>query len=34
MAKTKEPSKDTRNIIVDLHHAEKTESALGEQLGV
>ncbi|KAK3547918.1 hypothetical protein QTP70_001006 [Hemibagrus guttatus] len=29
MAKTKELSKDTRNKIVDLHQAGKTESALG-----
>ncbi len=34
MAKTKELSKDTRNKIVDLHQAGKTESALGKQLGV
>ncbi|KAK3558674.1 hypothetical protein QTP86_023221 [Hemibagrus guttatus] len=34
MAKTKELSKDTRNKIVDLHHAGKTESAIGKQLGV
>ncbi|KAK3568845.1 hypothetical protein QTP86_017946 [Hemibagrus guttatus] len=34
MAKTKEPSKDTRNKIVDLHQAGKTESAIGKQLGV
>ncbi|KAK3564875.1 hypothetical protein QTP86_030823, partial [Hemibagrus guttatus] len=34
MAKTKELSKDTRNKIVDLHQAEKTESAIGKQLGV
>ncbi|KAK3560343.1 hypothetical protein QTP86_006428 [Hemibagrus guttatus] len=34
MAKTKELSKDTRNKIVDLHQAEKTESAVGKQLGV
>ncbi|KAK3539173.1 hypothetical protein QTP86_027608, partial [Hemibagrus guttatus] len=34
MAKTKELSKDTRNKIVDLHQAGKTESAIGEQLGV
>ncbi len=34
MAKTKELSKDTRNIIVDLHQAGKTESAIGKQLGV
>ncbi|KAK3570286.1 hypothetical protein QTP86_017201, partial [Hemibagrus guttatus] len=31
MAKTKELSKDTRNKIVDLHQAGKTESAIGEQ---
>ncbi|KAK3508093.1 hypothetical protein QTP70_013624 [Hemibagrus guttatus] len=29
MAKTKELSKDTRNNIVDLHQAGKTESAIG-----
>ncbi|KAI3354583.1 hypothetical protein L3Q82_019078 [Scortum barcoo] len=35
MAKTKELSKDTRNKIVDLHQAGKTESAIGkQQLGV
>ncbi len=34
MAKTKELSKDTRNKIVDLHQAEKTEYAIGKQLGV
>ena len=34
MAKTKELSKDTRNRIVDLHQAGKTESAIGKQLGV
>ena len=34
MAKTKELSKDTRNKIVDLHQAGKTESALGKQLGL
>ncbi|KAK3536413.1 hypothetical protein QTP86_008876 [Hemibagrus guttatus] len=34
MAKSKELSKDTRNKIVDLHQAGKTESALGKQLGV
>ncbi|KAK3509749.1 hypothetical protein QTP70_008388 [Hemibagrus guttatus] len=34
MAKTKELSKDTRNKIVDLHPAGKTESAIGKQLGV
>ena len=34
MAKTKELSKDTRNKIVDLHQAGKTESAIGKQLGV
>ena len=32
MAKTKELSKDTRNKIVDLHQAGKTESAIGKQL--
>ncbi|KAK6307643.1 hypothetical protein J4Q44_G00227910 [Coregonus suidteri] len=30
MAKTKELSKDTRNKIVDLHQAGKTESAIGQ----
>ncbi|KAK3549472.1 hypothetical protein QTP86_001473 [Hemibagrus guttatus] len=34
MAKTKELSKDTRNKIVDLHQAGKTESAIGKQIGV
>ncbi|KAK6312916.1 hypothetical protein J4Q44_G00162630 [Coregonus suidteri] len=34
MAKTKELSKDTRNQIVDLHQAGKTESAIGKQLGL
>ncbi|KAK3556582.1 hypothetical protein QTP70_010776 [Hemibagrus guttatus] len=34
MAKTKELSKDTRNKIVDLNQAGKTESAIGKQLGV
>ncbi|KAK3552679.1 hypothetical protein QTP86_020834 [Hemibagrus guttatus] len=34
MAKTKELSKDTRNKIVDLQQAGKTESAIGKQLGV
>ncbi len=34
MAKTKELSKDTRNKIVDLHQAGKTESAIGKQLAV
>ncbi len=34
MAKIKELSKDTRNKIVDLHQAGKTESAIGKQLGV
>ncbi|KAK3568639.1 hypothetical protein QTP86_011431 [Hemibagrus guttatus] len=34
MAKTQELSKDTRNKIVDLHQAGKTESAIGKQLGV
>ncbi|KAK3523144.1 hypothetical protein QTP86_020197 [Hemibagrus guttatus] len=33
-AKTKELSKDTRNKIVDLHQAGKTESTIGKQLGV
>ncbi|KAK3530439.1 hypothetical protein QTP86_024351, partial [Hemibagrus guttatus] len=33
-AKTKKLSKDTRNKIVDLHQAGKTESAIGKQLGV
>ncbi|KAK3537480.1 hypothetical protein QTP70_012106 [Hemibagrus guttatus] len=33
MAKTKELSKDTRNKIVDLHQAGKTESAIGVRLG-
>ncbi|KAK3547066.1 hypothetical protein QTP86_009579 [Hemibagrus guttatus] len=32
MAKTKELSKDTRNKIVDLHQAGKTESAIGRAL--
>ncbi|KAI3366056.1 hypothetical protein L3Q82_009711 [Scortum barcoo] len=32
MAKNKELSKDTRNKIVDLHQAGKTESAIGKQL--
>ncbi|KAK3544571.1 hypothetical protein QTP86_017100 [Hemibagrus guttatus] len=32
MAKTKELSKDTRNKIVDLHQAGKTESAIGSLL--
>ncbi|KAI3360617.1 hypothetical protein L3Q82_002483 [Scortum barcoo] len=32
MAKTKELSKDTRNKIVDLHQAGKTESAIGSML--
>ncbi|KAK3561509.1 hypothetical protein QTP86_006173 [Hemibagrus guttatus] len=32
MAKTKELSKDTRNKIVDLHQAGKTESAIGCEL--
>ncbi|KAI3357970.1 hypothetical protein L3Q82_002994 [Scortum barcoo] len=31
MAKTKELSKDTRNKIVDLHQAGKTESAIAQQ---
>ncbi|KAK6302017.1 hypothetical protein J4Q44_G00280700 [Coregonus suidteri] len=34
MVKTKELSKDTRNKIVDLHQAGKTESAIGKQLGL
>ncbi|KAK3530949.1 hypothetical protein QTP70_006493 [Hemibagrus guttatus] len=34
MAKTKDLSKDTRNKIVDLHQAGKTESAIGKQLFV
>ncbi len=34
MAKIKDLSKDTRNKIVDLHQAGKTESAIGKQLGV
>ncbi|XP_073438888.1 POZ-, AT hook-, and zinc finger-containing protein 1 isoform X2 [Dendrobates tinctorius] len=34
MVKTKELSKDTRNKIVALHQAGKTESAIGKQLGV
>ncbi len=34
MAKTKELSNDTRNKIVELHQAGKTESAIGKQLGV
>ncbi|KAK3553551.1 hypothetical protein QTP70_004577 [Hemibagrus guttatus] len=34
MTKTKELSKDTRNKIVDLHQAGKTESAIGKQLGM
>uniref|UniRef100_A0A8C7Q1R5 Serine/threonine-protein phosphatase 4 regulatory subunit 4 n=1 Tax=Oncorhynchus mykiss TaxID=8022 RepID=A0A8C7Q1R5_ONCMY len=34
MAKTKELSKDTRNTILDLHQAWKTESAIGKQLGL
>uniref|UniRef100_A0A3Q3LNM3 Transposase Tc1-like domain-containing protein n=1 Tax=Mastacembelus armatus TaxID=205130 RepID=A0A3Q3LNM3_9TELE len=34
MAKTRELSKDTRNKIVDLRQAGKTESAIGKQLGV
>ena len=34
MAKTKELSKDTRNKIVELHQAGKTESAIGKQLGL
>ncbi|KAK3539660.1 hypothetical protein QTP70_011109 [Hemibagrus guttatus] len=32
MAKTKELSKDTRNKIVDLHQAGKTESAIGHNI--
>ncbi|KAK3513058.1 hypothetical protein QTP70_000943 [Hemibagrus guttatus] len=31
MAKTKELSKDTRNKIVELHQAGKTESAIGSK---
>ncbi|KAG1927953.1 hypothetical protein F2P79_023898 [Pimephales promelas] len=34
MAKTKEPLKDTRKKIVDLHLAGKSESTIGKQLGV
>ncbi|XP_057673496.1 ras-related protein Rab-40C isoform X1 [Corythoichthys intestinalis] len=34
MAKTKELSKDTRDKIVDLHQAGKTEYAIGKTLGV
>uniref|UniRef100_A0A8C5LU51 Centromere protein C n=1 Tax=Leptobrachium leishanense TaxID=445787 RepID=A0A8C5LU51_9ANUR len=34
MVKTKELSKDTRNKIVDLHQAGKTESAIGKPPGV
>ncbi|KAI4885659.1 hypothetical protein NFI96_020196 [Prochilodus magdalenae] len=34
MVKTKELSEDTRNRIVDLHQAGKTESAIGKQLDV
>ena len=34
MAKTKELSKDTRNKIVDLHQAGKTDYAIGNQLGL
>ncbi|KAI4886605.1 hypothetical protein NFI96_000803 [Prochilodus magdalenae] len=34
MVKTKELSEDTRNRIVDLHQAGKTESAKGKQLDV
>ncbi|CAJ0933394.1 unnamed protein product [Ranitomeya imitator] len=34
MMKTKELSKDTRNKIVALHQAGKTESAIANQLGV
>ncbi|KAK3536164.1 hypothetical protein QTP70_032503, partial [Hemibagrus guttatus] len=34
MTKTKELSKETRNKIVDLHQAGKTESAIGKQLSV
>jgi hypothetical protein len=34
MAKTKELSKDTRNKIIDLHQAAKTESAIGKELGL
>ncbi|KAK6294217.1 hypothetical protein J4Q44_G00350470 [Coregonus suidteri] len=32
MAKTKELSKDTRNKIVDLHQAGKTESAIARDI--
>ncbi|KAL0149120.1 hypothetical protein M9458_055552 [Cirrhinus mrigala] len=34
MAKTRELLKDTRNKIVDLHQAGKTECPIGKQLGV
>ncbi|KAK3544651.1 hypothetical protein QTP86_022466 [Hemibagrus guttatus] len=34
MAKTTELLKDTRNKIVDLHQAGKTESVIGKQLGM
>ena len=34
MAKTKKLSKDTRNKIVDLYQAGKTDSAIGKQLGL
>jgi cytochrome c-type biogenesis protein CcmH/NrfF len=34
MAKTKELSKDTRNKIVDLHQAGKTESAIADELSL
>ncbi|KAI4888207.1 hypothetical protein NFI96_002796 [Prochilodus magdalenae] len=34
MVKTKKLSEDTRNRIVDLHQAGKTESAIGKQLDV
>ena len=34
MAKTKELSNDTRNKIVDLHQAGKTESAIRKKIGL
>jgi len=34
MAKTKEPSKDTRKKIVDLHQAGKSEFTIVKQLAV
>lgn len=34
MAKTKELLKETRNKIVDLHTAGKSETSTGKQLGV